>query len=330
MTRRQKVGKGRRIETLTTNTIPASQKEFHTIRQGTVSNTLTKMTTKEGRNTEVNTITRTAITTKGELQLALFNYTGGLRGFRTTTYQLLDTLTVVLTEGGAKHRKLSLSIKDLARMRGLKDLKALRQQVEEDLNAIWNSEITYKKTKIRILSAMTEDKPIKNGFLYVSFTEEFYNLLLGYPVMPYPEQLLEINSKKNPNSYYFLRKISEHKNMNVGKPNEDILSVETLLASSSEMPTIEEVMQAGQHVDQRIISRFERDMDAIADTLTWEYCHSNATPLTDEEISSMNYETFKNLLIKITWNNYPDQTARLERKAERIAKAKRKKKTSKK
>ena len=35
----------------------------------------------------------------------------------------------------------------------------------------------------------------------------------------------------------------------------------------------------------------------------------------------MDYNTFKDLLIKVDWKEYPDQTARLERKAKRIEQA---------
>ena len=67
-------------------------------------------------------------------------------------------------------------------------------------------------------------------------------------------------------------------------------------------------------------------MDALSDTIKWTYCHSNNTPLTDEELKSLDYSVFITLLIKTEWNEYPDQTARLERKAERQEQAKQKKK----
>lgn len=141
--------------------------------------------------------------------------------------------------------------------------------------------------------------------------------------MPYPQQLWRLNSKRNPNSYYFLRKIAEYKNMNVGKASEDIISVKTLLAASPAMPTHRSVAAKDRHFSRSIIEPFERDMNALEETLVWEYCHSKGAPLTDEELENFNYELFRTLLIKITWKQYPDQTARLARKeqskAERAA-----------
>ena len=171
-----------------------------------------------------------------------------------------------------------------------------------------------------------DSKGIRKGIINVSFGTAFYNILLSYPIMSYPSQLWTLNSKRNPNSFYLLRKIAEHKNMNIGKKNEDIIAVKTLLAVAPNLPSYEEVMETDRHLDQRIIQPFERDMNALEDTLTWTYCHSNNSPLTDKELASLSYETFTTLLIKTDWKLYPNQTARLERKAERIEQAEQSKK----
>jgi hypothetical protein len=239
---------------------------------------------------------------------------------------------VVLTETGAKSPVVALSLEEYMAKRGLKDKKEARKQVANDLETLFNAQISFKGKggkgqeqdfhDMRII----DSKGIKNGVINVTFGTAFYNLLLGYPVMPYPAQLWTLNSRRNPNSFYLLRKIAEHKNMNVGKRNEDIIAVKTLLAVAPNLPSYEEVMATGRQLDQRIIQPFERDMDALEDTLTWEYCHSKNAPLTDEELSSLSYEVFKGLNVHIHWKQYPDQTDRLKQKAE----TEKKRKTAKK
>lgn len=320
--------------------LPTGEREkstFSTIRQGTATNTLTKIKPSTKRNTIIDTITGTATITQGNLSITIPDFTK-LKGFRTSTYQLLDALTVALTETGAKSPAVALSLEEYMKKRGLKDKKEARKQVTDDLETLFNATISFKEKRkkgqeqdfhdIRII----DSKGIRKGIINVTFGTAFYNILLGYPIMPYPAQLWELNSKRNPNSFYLLRKIAEHKNMNVGKKNEDIIAVKTLLAVAPYLPSYEEVMNTDRAISRRIIEPFERDMDALEDTLTWTYCHSNNTPLTDEELSSMSYDTFISLLIKIDWKQYPDQTARLERKAERIEQAEqgKKRKTSKK
>lgn len=320
--------------------LPTGEREkstFSTIRQGTATNTLTKIKPSTKRNTIIDTITGTATITQGNLSITIPDFTK-LKGFRTSTYQLLDALTVALTETGAKSPAVALSLEEYMKKRGLKDKKEARKQVTDDLETLFNATISFKEKRkkgqeqdfhdIRII----DSKGIRKGIINVTFGTAFYNILLGYPIMPYPAQLWELNSKRNPNSFYLLRKIAEHKNMNVGKKNEDIIAVKTLLAVAPNLPSYEEVMNTDRAISRRIIEPFERDMDALEDTLTWTYCHSNNTPLTDEELSSMSYDTFISLLIKIDWKQYPDQTARLKRKAERIEQAEqgKKRKTSKK
>lgn len=309
--------------------LPTDEREkstFSTIRQGTATNALTKIKPSTKRNTIIDTITGTATITQGNLSITIPDFTK-LTGFRTSTYQLLDALTVALTETGAKSPAVALSLEEYMKKRGLKDKKEARKQVTDDLETLFNATISFKEKRkkgqeqdfhdIRII----DSKGIRKGIINVTFGTAFYNILLGYPIMPYPAQLWELNSKRNPNSFYLLRKIAEHKNMNVGKKNEDIIAVKTLLAAAPYLPSYEEVMNTDRAISRRIIEPFERDMDALEDTLTWTYCHSNNTPLTDEELSSMSYDTFISLLIKIDWKQYPDQTARLKRKAERIEQA---------
>lgn len=320
--------------------LPTDEREkstFSTIRQGTATNALTKIKPSTKRNTVIDPITGTATITQGNLSITIPDFTE-LTGFKTSTYQLLDALTVALTETGAKSPVVALSLEEYMEKRGLKDKKESRKQATDDLETLFNATISFKEKRkrgqeqdfhdVRII----DSKGIRKGIINVSFGTTFYNILLGYPIMPYPAQLWTLNSKRNPNSFYLLRKIAEHKNMNVGKKNEDIIAVKTLLAVAPNLPSYDEVMNTDRALNRRIIEPFERDMDALEDTLTWTYCHSNNTPLTDEELHSMSYDTFISLLIKTDWKQYPDQTARLERKAERLehAKQSKKRKTSKK
>ena len=304
---------------------------FNTIRQGIATNTLTKIKPNTKRNTTIDPITGTATVTHENFTITIPNFTK-LANLKTSTYQLLDALTVKLTETGAKSPIVTLSLEEYMKKRKIKDKKEAREQAKADLEILFNAQISFKEKRkkgkaqdfhdIRII----DGKGIKNGIMTVSFGPAFYNILLGYPVMPYPAQLFTLNSKRNPNSFYLLKKITEHKNMNVGKKNEDIIAVKTLLSIAPDIPSYDEVMKADRHIDQRIIKPFERDMDALSDTIKWTYCHSNNTPLTDEELKSLDYSVFITLLIKTEWNEYPDQTARLERKAERQEQAKQKKK----
>ena len=109
--------------------------------------------------------------------------------------------------------------------------------------------------------------------------------------------------------------------MNAGTPTENIISVQTLLNSTDELPRYEDIASTGR-IDQRIIRPFERDMDALSNTLSWEYCHSKGAPLTAEELLNMDYSLFRSLLIKITWVDYPAEVAIKAIERREVAKAK--------
>lgn len=306
------------------------EKTFSTIRQGNATNALTKLRAVEGKTATVDQITGTATITQGDLTVTIPAFTE-IAGLKTSTYQLLDALTVALTESGAKSPVVALSLDEYMAKRGLKDKKEARKQATEDLETLFNAKISFTEKRkkgqpqdfhdVRLI----DSKGIKKGVINVSFGGTFYNILMGYTVMPYPAQLWTLNGKRNPNSFYLLRKIAEHKNMNVGKKNEDTIAVKTLLKVAPYIPSYEEVMAEDRAISRKIIEPFERDMDALSETLSWEYCHSNGEPLTKDEVESFSYELFKGLLIRTAWRNYPDQTARLERKAESIEKAKKRK-----
>ena len=304
-------------------------KDFNTIHQGIGTNTLTKLRPDIG-NTKIDNISGTATIQQGDYTVTISNY-AQLVGLRTSTYQLLDAITISFTESGGESPTVLLSLSEYMERRGLKDRKEARKQLVADLDVLLKTNATWTEDRrnipdggLNLVDTWTwYDK--RKTIVAFTFTISFYSLLLSYPVMPYPAQLQRLNSKRNPNSYYLLRKIAELKNMNVGhETGEDIISVKTLLENAPFIPTYDEVMRGNRNLVDRIVKPFERDMNALSDTLTWHYCYSKGK--TDDNIvETPDYSDFITYNVKISWRNYPDQTERLERKAKKIEEAMKKK-----
>lgn len=318
--------------------IPADDQgklNFKKIKQGNATNTLTKLRDVEGKTAIVDAVTGTATIRKGRFSVTISNYEK-LPRLKTSTYQLLDIITVAFTEAGGESPTVIVPLSVYMEWRGLKDRKGARKQVKEDLKVLRHLGITGeekrgKRTETYSFVNIADSGELRrNGDIVFTFTSTFYNMLLKYPIMSYPVQLLKLNNKRNPNSFYLLRKIAEHKNMNVGKKNENIIAVKTLLAVAPFILSYEEVMEADRAVNRKIIEPFERDMDAFEEVLSWEYCHRNGQPLTDAELQALNYDIFKGLLVKLSWKSYPDQTARLEKKKKRLEQADKKNPATKK
>ena len=135
--------------------------------------------------------------------------------------------------------------------------------------------------------------------------------------MPYPLELLEINGKKNPNSFNFLRKIAELENMNSGR----IIAVNTLLDNAETISPLEVVRKTNKHINKNIIVPFERDLNALSNVLSWEYRKKGDIPISKKEIEELKYDERLGLVVKINWLNYPDQSEIINKRKERKSKS---------
>ena len=209
---------------------------FNTIRQGKATNTLTKIRAMECKTATIDPVTGTASFTKGKFTLTIPNYTQ-LAGLKTSTYQLLDAITIALTETGAKSPTVIIPLSAYMEKRGLKDRKEAKNQVKADLEVLRQASITGEEKRggntssYSFVNLADSGEVRRNGDIVFTFGNSFFSMLKNYPVMPYPVLLQRVNNKRNPHSYYLGKKIAEHKNMNIIKSNADIISVRTLLES---------------------------------------------------------------------------------------------------
>lgn len=285
---------------------PITEKiDFSKIHQGKATNELAKIQTVIDNPAQLNLYGGAIITTDKDYKLFIERYHELTNGVRPTAKMLLDALVIKLTEGGHKDTLVKLPLSEYMDMRGLKDIKSAREQVKEDIRALDRLRIEYreklkgKQGDFLNVSISGGTNGIVRGIIVFRFNQDFFNVLIKYPIMPYPKEILSLNPKKNPNSPYLLRRISEHKNMNYFKSNADIISVKTLLKASPELPKYEDIKDMGQ-IEQRIITPFERDMDAIS-TFKWYYCGKNSVKVEQPA----NYFEFEQLNIKIEWTSYP-------------------------
>lgn len=284
---------------------------YKLIRQGILTNEVTKIAPRKKTKPET-TLSGLAKFKRGDFILTVKDYMK-TAGVRTSVHQLFDALCEALTVGGVKDPIIKIPLRDFMSLRGLKDEKSARQQIKEDLSTLSNFRMTFsekrrnKPTTSYFDLAVIGSHGIKNSFIVVAFDPAFIELFETYNVMNYPLILLRLNAHNFPHAYYFGRKITAHKNLNYGSPNEDIIAVTTILNSSPYMPDAESV--AGKHYKQLVIDPFEENMNALEDVLTWEYCHSKGTPLTDEELSALydkgGYHTFVTLLVQVHWKDFP-------------------------
>lgn len=300
----------------------------------------------------MNPINQIASVNKKGVEIFLRNYNNIV--LNVPTHKVLDILTIRLTkklphgkeitaEKLLNHRGVEITVKEYMEICGLKDYKEANRQLNESIRTLfdvalkWEEERSYipegKKKRIRenftwnarILEATGTNAdlvPVKRGRAVVEFTVKIAEYLSQAYIMPFPDGLLKINGKTNRHSYFIGRKLAEYHNMNIAKDNANRISVFTLITACPDLPSYEEIMEdANGSVTQKIIQPFERDLMALKDKYgilkDWHYCNSKGEPLTNEQIESYSYSTWKEWLVEFELADYPDQSERIARIEER-------------
>lgn len=280
--------------------------EFHIIHQGVPTNQLNRLMDKPLKSEDELTINGTRRIESGDFVMHYANHEE-IGKIKPSAKLLLDSLIITATKKHSKENKVFLPLKEYAAMRQKKLTKDFRKQVVQDLVSLSNIKIEYieiiegKSEKSGIIALFGGTAIIKNGIIEFNFNNDFFKTLINLPIMNYPSELLTFNLNTNPHSHNLLRRISEHRNMNYNKSNRDIIGVNTLLNSCPTLPTIEDLKKHEMQVTKRIITPFERDMNAIK-CLSWEYCGKNGAVLKERP---KKYSEFINCKVKITWHNYP-------------------------
>ena len=106
--------------------------DFHTIRQGKATNTLAKIKTVIDDPAQLNLYGGAVITTEKDYKLFIEQYNELTNGVRPTAKMLLDALVIKLTESGRQDTLVQLPLSEYMEMRGLRDIKSVREQVKED------------------------------------------------------------------------------------------------------------------------------------------------------------------------------------------------------
>ena len=307
-----------------------NEQDYYLLAQSQSSNNLAKkLTSKIIDPAQIDLYGNGKVETK-DFRLFIRGYTELVNGINTSASKLLDGLLITATADGLNDTTVRLSLKEYMKMRGLKDERKARAQIKRDIDVLKRVSFEYVgqgKAKGNWLSVTLagEVSGIINSIIIFQFGSSFYNSLKinenKSPLFMYfPKEALRLNDNAHPYSYFFARKIAAHKRMNIGKPNEDIIGVSTLIDACASFPSYNDVKRLGGHIAQRMLDPFERDMDALSDAFIWEYAGNQ--PSTYQEFIESN--------VHIIWGNYPDTTKLEEGKAKRKQRAAQQKNQSKK
>ena len=270
-----------------------------------------KLTTKIKDRAQLD-LTGKATITSQDFRLYIEGYDKLVNGANTSAVKFFDAAVITCSKN--RNPLASIPLKEYMELRGLKDEKEARKQIKADMEVLKSVKFEYKGTgKGRgdwlSLSLYGGRAGIYRGVIEFRFTPEFYASIPENQFMFIPKEYFSTRDRYNPHTAYFIRRIAEHKRMNLGKPNENIIGVETLVNSSPTFPKYEDV---NYRFTQFILEPFERDMDAIQ-SIKWHYAGEQPT----------NYNEFITSNVVITWVDYPDdEVKKLTQRKKHSAKGK--------
>lgn len=286
---------------------------------GTATNQLTNININSIPPT-IDVITGNATIEQGTLKVFIDKYSE-LKGVRTSTLKLLDVCTMYLTNQNTYrgnnekiNTNVAIPLEQYMSLCGIPLTKPskdkTRRKVKEDLETLFHMSLEWtessgKKTKDFAKMRICDKIAIVRGNINFNFSKDMARYLTNAYIMQYPIELLKVD-ERNSNLYPLGRKLLLHYSINNNKKKgtSNIISVKALLEVCPNIPTYEKVMSEGRQLDQRIRTPLEKALDTL-NFINWEYSNSKGVPLTEEQILSTDYKTFKNLYIKFNVIGFP-------------------------
>lgn len=260
--------------------------------QGSHVNSLThKITTKISDPAQLDINGRGTIESKN-FKLYIEGYDKLVNGANTSAVKLFNAAIMNCKKNGGPLAQIPL--KEYMELRGLKDEDKARKQIKNDMEVFKAIKFEYKHKRDWLsISLYGGRSGIYKGIIEFRFTPEFYASIPEKQFMFIPQEFFTTSDKYNPHTAYFILRVSEHKRMNLGKKNENIIGVQTLIDSSPFFPKYEEIEP--RYFKQLMLKPFERDMNAAL-SIKWDY--TGAQP--------NDYNEFIHSNVVITWVDYPN------------------------
>ena len=303
---------------------------FSPMLQGTGSNRFSQISTRTSAP-EIDNITGVATVALDNWTLKLDGY-ASTTGIRPSTHKLLNACVIALTSrnsyrgSGNIETFVDIPLREYAELLGKQPSKAsiddVRKKVKEDLETLFQCRLSWKEKKgtksedfadVRIISS----KEIRAGIIRVGFSPELAKYLTGAYIMQFPKALFRVD-ERNPSTIVLGRKLAFHFGVdnNQQKGTANIISVKSLLAECQQtIPGHDVVINSDKRVGDRIIKPFEDALNSL-DFVTWEYANAKGVPLTDAQLENPAYTAFIKWFVKFEIKDFPDQTTRLEARAD--------------
>lgn len=235
----------------------------------------------------------------------------------------LEDLGKVTLNDLAHYTKVQISLDEYMTLTGTKDKKTARKTITEACDRLYHvsfvCDVKDKHYEGRLFE--TQVHPIRGGIYEMEYTTKYLRYCSTTTPASFHKGMYQINGKLNPYSWWIGQKLWQHFIQTRGKAGNNRLKVANLIAAVPDLPTYDEVMAGDRHVDTRIISPVERDLDQLKKLgvlKSWEYSNAKGAPLTADQLENIDYNTWSTLYISFVLD-LPPQDKYIENHQKRIA-----------
>lgn len=235
----------------------------------------------------------------------------------------------------AQSPELQIPLKKYAKLRGIsatkQGLQKLKTSILKYMGELKKIEyracerIDGKKVESGTIGINGGTAVVLRGVIYWNYNQTLFQQLMKIAPTDYPKELWAQDPRGN--AFFFGRHIALNRRMNEGKPGREKIRMKTLIETSPNLPTYDEVMSGNRNLSARIIRPTIESLDAL-ETLYYDVYDADGNLI--EHPESMNYQTFINSYIVVDYTDYPRHTKRVEKRKDHIQQAKEAKKDSKK
>lgn len=152
-------------------------------------------------------------------------------------------------------------------------------------------------------TAPKSKKAVKRGRLTMQFSLDFAKHLAQASIVQHNPKGYLVNRRKYTSAYSVQCTLENHFNMNRGKSNAGIISLEALLKDCYEIPTYDTVMNGNRNVTARIKKPLLSNVQALKDVgvlQDFHYCDPMKRNLSEGKLLTLDYDDFINCKLHFT------------------------------
>ena len=209
-------------------------------------------------------------------------------------------IIAMLHKNGYSSKMITLSLDDYMAFRDVHNRKDARKQFEKDLSLLYEVSLNYNGIESRYLQTRAK---IQNSKVLLILTDLYFESLRANNSIAYiPQEFFSLKG----NAYKIAIFLADNHKRNIGKRNENRVSIAKLLEATS-LNLVEKIDP--KYYKRQIIDPFFNALSkAAAKGFSYSIVHHGGAPLNQLEQFEIhhNYLLFISCLVEVTWDKEPE------------------------